>query len=349
MKIKNLKKVLQFVLFLGIGILLVWISVKDFQSEDLQVIKNCLNNLWNPKSIFFLSLCFLFELASHYVRALRSVLMIKPLGYTIKKSSSFYAVMTCYLGNLAFPRLGEVLRCSVLKRCENVPFEKSLGTVVTERIVDVFIWILLFLSAIFINTKLIYQLTIDDNGTSVSDALSDKFFAIATNYTLYILFFAILALVAVLYFTRSKWKKSPIFLKINDFLKGIWQGLISIVNIQQKGLFTLYSLLIWLFYFLSTYSSFFAFDFLQYLGPLPALSILAFSTLAFMIAQGGLGAYPLMVAGILVIYNIDYNQGFTVGMVNWVIQTLTSLIFGVMALIFISQIEKKSNSEKNEA
>ena len=60
MKIKTLKKILQFILFLGIGILLVWISIKDFQSNDIQVIKDCLNNLLNPKSIFFLSLCFLF-------------------------------------------------------------------------------------------------------------------------------------------------------------------------------------------------------------------------------------------------------------------------------------------------
>ena len=54
MKIKTLKKILQFILFLGIGILLVWISIKDFQSSDIQVIKDCLNNLLNPKSIFFL-------------------------------------------------------------------------------------------------------------------------------------------------------------------------------------------------------------------------------------------------------------------------------------------------------
>lgn len=348
MKIKTLKKILQFILFLGIGILLVWISIKDFQSNDIQVIKDCLNNLLNPKSIFFLSLCFLFEIASHYVRGLRNILMIEPLGFKVTKRTSFFAVMICYLGNLAFPRLGEVLRCSFLKRCDNIPFEKSLGTIVTERIIDIVIWLLLFLVAALTNSTLISHFSIDEKGTTVKDALSDKFFAIATNYTLYVLFFAFLALVGTIYFTRKYWKKSSLFLKIYEFMKGIWQGLISVKNMKNKTLFILYSFGIWIFYFLSVYASFFAFDFLQHLGPMPALTILAFSTLSFVIAQGGLGAYPLMVAGVLILYNIDYNQGFTVGMVNWLVQTTTSIILGIVALVYVSQIEKNSKSKSYE-
>ena len=81
---------------------------------------------------------------------------------------------------------------------------------------------------------------------------------------------------------------------------------------------------------------------------MPALTILAFSTLSFVIAQGGLGAYPLMVAGVLILYNIDYNQGFTVGMVNWLVQTTTSIILGIVALVYVSQIEKNSKSKSYE-
>lgn len=341
MNLQKIKKIAQFILFLGIGIFLVWFSIKDFQTEDIQAIKLCLQNLLNPKGVFFIFLCFFFEIASHYTRALRSIIMIEPLGYKVKKSSSFFSIMTCYLGNLAFPRLGEVLRCTYLKRCENVPFEKTLGTVVTERVVDIVLWLILFFVAIFINSSLLYKLSLDDNGTTVGTLLNEKFFSLATNYTLYILIFALVLLFVVIYILRNWWKKFSFVKKITNFIIGIWQGLISIKDIKKPALFILYSILIWIFYFLSTYASFFAFDFLNHLGPFPALSILAFSTISFLIAQGGLGAYPLMVAGILTLYQIDYNQGFTVGMTNWLIQTLASIIFGVIALVYISQIEKR--------
>jgi hypothetical protein len=117
---------------------------------------------------------------------------------------------------------------------------------------------------------------------------------------------------------------------------GLWQGLISIKDLKQPYLFIIYTVAIWLFYFLGTFLCFFAFDFLQPLGPMPAFVVLVAGSIGFMATQGGLGAYPLVVAGILVLYNVEYAQGLAAGWIGWSAQTLMILIVGLAVLILAS-------------
>ncbi|MDL2296983.1 flippase-like domain-containing protein [Bacteroidales bacterium OttesenSCG-928-E04] len=339
-----LKNILQLLLFIGLGVFFVWLSFRGIEEKDWIAIKESLAGINNPRSWIFLTFSLLSGAIAHFFRAMRSILLIDPLGYKVRASMSFYAVMVCYLGNLAFPRLGEILRCTFLQRYEKVPFQKSLGTIVAERALDVVIWLPLFLLVIIMNTSLLSDLVVDKaTGQTLGMSLENTMMSMLTNVKMYIAIAAVVIAAIVIYLTRKKWMKVPFFVKVKDVLVGIWQGLISIKDVKKPWLFILYTALIWVFYFLGTYLCFFAFDFLAHLGPAPAFSVLIFGTIGFMIAQGGIGAYPLIVAGILVLYNIDYAPALAAGWVGWSVQTAMIIIFGLASLILASLTKRKES------
>lgn len=338
------KTIIQLIIFLGLGIFFIWFSIKDLSSEDIELIKESAAKVNNPVSWLFLTLSILAGACSHFVRSLRSIQLLDTFDYKVRKSMSFYAVMVCYLANLALPRLGEVLRCSFLQRYEKVPFQKSLGTVITERAIDLICWFVMLIIAIGINTDVLSQLIIDkETGLSLGAWIEQKGLSIFGNYFLYILAGILIVLALVIYWTRNWWNKIPFFVKIKKFFVGIWQGLIAIKDVKHPFLFIFYTVLIWVFFFLGTYSCFFAFDYLAHLGPVPAFSVLIFGSIGFMIAQGGLGAYPLIVAGLLVLYGIDYNAGLAAGWIGWSAQTIMVIIFGFISLILASFVKRKQN------
>jgi uncharacterized protein (TIRG00374 family) len=346
MKKNWISKLLQLALFLGLGVFFIWISMKDLTPEDIKMLKESTKSALSPRPMLFISLSILVMGLGHYCRGLRSVMMIKPLGYTIRKSTSFYAVMVGYLANLAFPRLGEVLRCTFLQRYDKVPFQKSLGTIVTERVIDMVIWIVLLVITIAMNSSLLSELVIVKNSDGVitlGDWLSNKFSSLLHNYTLIILGFVLVIGAFILYYTRKHWMKNRFFAKIGHLIKGVWQGLISIKDLQKPYLFIFYTLCIWTAFFMGGYLMLFAFDFLSGLGALSALTILTIGTIGFMIAQGGLGAYPLIVAEIFVLYGINYTQGLAAAWIGWSAQTVMVLVLGFASLILAAFLNKNND------
>lgn len=339
---KSITKIFQLILFLGIGVFFIWLSIKDLSTEDMQIIKESAKTIMSPRPFLLMMLSIVVMALGHYFRGLRSVMLINPLGHKLRRSTSFYAVMVGYLANLAFPRLGEVLRCTFLQRYDNVPFQKSLGTIVTERVIDLFIWVLLMILAIALNTSVLSELIVDQTTNETMGLwISNKFNGMIQNYTLILIgIFALMGSV-VLYFTRHKWMKIKFFAKIGHLIKGVWQGLISIKDLKNPFLFVVYTILIWTAYFLGAYILFFAFDFLSGLGFLPALSILAFGSIGFMVAQGGLGAYPLLVAGIFVMYGVDYTQGLAAAWIGWSAQTVMILVVGFASLVLAALLNKQ--------
>jgi glycosyltransferase 2 family protein len=343
MKKNLLSKLLQLVLFLGLGVFFIWISVKDLSPNDIRMLKESTKSALTLRPMLVILLSIIVMGLGHYCRGLRSVMLIKPMGYSIRKSTSFYAVMVGYLANLAFPRLGEVLRCTFLQRYDNVPFQKSLGTIVTERVIDMLIWIILMVITIALNSSVLSKIVVDQTtGETMGLWLTHKFLSMMYNYTLIILGIVVVVIGIILYLTRYHWMKNRFFAKIGNLIKGVWQGLISIKDLKNPYLFIFYTLCIWTAYFLGAYMMFFAFDFLNGLGFLPALSVLAIGSIGFMIAQGGLGAYPLLVAEIFVLYGVNYNQGLAAAWIGWSAQTVMVLVLGLASLILAAFLNKKN-------
>jgi len=336
------KKIVQLLIFLSLGIFFVWFSVKDLSPEDVEIIKVSAKGVLNFKSLFFLFISMGCGVIAHYFRALRNILLIDPLGYQVRKSTAFYSIMTCYLANLAIPRLGEVLRCSILQRYDQVPFQKSFGTVVIDRAFDLLVFAALFILIIFLNTELLSKLMINkQEGITLGAWVNEKWVALWAMK--YLILGALIGLILILLIFKhirttrqTNRKQSKIIGKIKNIFVGLWQGLISVKDLKHPYLFIIYTTAIWVFYYLGIYMCFFAFDFLQNLGFMPAFVVMVVGSIGFMIAQGGLGAYPLIVAGILALYGVDYAQGLAAGWIGWSAQTIMILVVGFTALILAS-------------
>lgn len=339
----RLKSVIQLMIFLGIGVFFIWLSLRGMTEKEYAEIKNVILGINNPRSWFFIVLSMIIGCIAHYVRALRNITLIEPLGYTVRKSMTFFSVMICYLGNLGLPRAGEVLRCVFLQRYEKVPFQKSLGTIVAERAFDLLCWIFLLIIVIVLNTALLSQIIVNDqSGQTLGVWMQEKAYSMLHNYLMYVDIILFALVIFVIYKTRDKWGKIPFFVKIKNFFVGIWQGLISIKDVKHPWLFVLYTVLMWFLYFLGTYMCFFAFDFLIDLGPAPAFTVLILSTIAYMVAQGGLGAYPWMVAQVLLLYGVSKEAGLAAGWVGWLGQTMMIIVVGIISLIIASFMKAKT-------
>jgi len=346
------KKIIQLLIFLGLGIFFIWFSVKDLKPEDVEIIKNSATGILNPKSLLFILISIVCGVIAHYFRTLRNILLIDPLGYKVRKTTAFYSVMTCYLANLAIPRLGEVLRCTILQRYDQVPFQKSFGTVVVERVFDLLIFVLLLVLIIFLNQGLLSELIINKNtGATLGLWVTEKWTAV---WELKYFISGFIAGLIFVFFIRYRKKKrvvvqtqkeqSKIVVKIKNIIVGLWQGLISIKDLKHPYLFIIYTIAIWVFYYLGTLTCIFAFDFLQHLGLMPPFVVLVVGSIGYMAAQGGLGAYPLVVAGVLVLYGIDYAQGLAAGWIGWGAQTMMILIVGFASLILASFLKVENRA-----
>ncbi len=349
---KILPDILKVTLFLGLGILFIWLSIKDLSKEDVQMIFSSMSLVNNPRGWFFITLSAAAIVAADLVRAARAKLLLKSIHYKPRLSMMFYSVMVCYLANLALPRLGEVLRCTFLQRYENVPFQKSLGTVILERAVDLVCWLFLLIIAMLLNNGLLSQLVVDqETGTTLQEWFAQKGLSYIGNYLIYIVIAVIALIVIIIRATRNWWQKKPALVKVADFFKGIWHGFVSIKDIPKPWHFVFWTVAMWVFYFFGVYLFFHALPYLQHVGPGAAFTVLVFGTIAFIISQGGLGAYPLITAGIVMLYGISYTQGLAAGWIGWILQTAVSLILGFLSLAVTSFYKKHDAAqipEENE-
>ena len=349
---KILPDILKVTLFLGLGILFIWLSIKDLSKEDVQMIFSSMSLVNNPRGWFFITLSAAAIVAADLVRAARAKLLLKSIHYKPRLSMMFYSVMVCYLANLALPRLGEVLRCTFLQRYENVPFQKSLGTVILERAVDLVCWLFLLIIAMLLNNGLLSQLVVDqETGTTLQEWFAQKGLSYIGNYLIYIVIAVIALIVIIIRATRNWWQKKPALVKVADFFKGIWHGFVSIKDIPKPWHFVFWTIAMWVFYFFGVYLFFHALPYLQHVGPGAAFTVLVFGTIAFIISQGGLGAYPLITAGIVMLYGISYTQGLAAGWIGWILQTAVSLVLGFFSLAVTSFYKKHDAAqipEENE-
>jgi uncharacterized protein (TIRG00374 family) len=285
-------------------------------------------------------------LLSHFSRAYRWNLLLKPLGYNVKLINTFQAVMIGYFANLAFPRLGEVTRCSVLKRTDDIPVDVSLGTVITERVVDVIMsGILLGLCFIleFARLKDFFSVMITQRVES-TNFLSGKGLLIILLLSLFSM-----GLVLLSYIYRQKLMNNAFIKKIAAFLSGIFKGLLSIRKLENKWSFIFHSVFIWFIYFLVTYIIFFAMDDTSHLpvsAGLVAMVLGAFGMAA--PVQGGIGAYHIMVSGALLIYGIPQEKGIILATIMHTSQALVMIICGGLSIIALALFYNKKNDVKHE-
>lgn len=336
-KIKNIAR---FVLFLGIGVFFIWLFLHNLTPEQKKEILLS----FGDANYWIIGFAILLGIAAHYLRAIRWKMLLRPMGYNTGNRNTFFAVMIGYLANLALPRLGEVSRCTILSRYENVPFNKSFGTVVTERGIDFIVFLVLF----FVNLGLQFDKLYSYIDLKIYQPLEAKFhlsFSLAGSLTnIVIISFVVLAVLFFIF--RKRLLKINLVNKLWTIAKGFWDGMKSIIYIEKPWLFILYSIGIWGLYWLMAYVVFFSLPETSHLGPDAGLAALVFGTIGIMLVQGGIGIYPAIVAETLALYGIVATKGYALGWLIWSSQTLTIVLLGVLSFILLPIYNKKKDHEK---
>jgi len=268
---------------------------------------------------------------------------MEPLGYKPKLKNTSYALMIGYIANLAFPRLGEITRCGSLSKAENLPFNKLVGTVITERIIDVVcLLICLILTALIQYERLgnfIWQEMVSPVTAKISaSSQSLVIIVIAVSMVIIIILF-------VIWFIRES-KKPDEVSKTMKLARGLIEGIFSIGRLKRPWAFVFHSSLIWAMYFMMAYLAFFALPATSSLGWEAGMLILVVGGIAMSApVNGGFGIYHMMVGSALMLYGLDNQDGKTFATLLHTSQTLVVILFGALSFLLLFLASKKRNDD----
>lgn len=325
-------KWIKYILFLVIGLLLLFFAFKNTNLNDLIEEAKKVDLLWIWLSMFFGFLAFI-------SRGLRWVYLIENMGYNAKKINSIYAVCIGYFTNLAFPRAGELSRCTSLSESDKIPVNKLFGTIILERTID-FIILLSLISFVFL-MKL-------DTVYTFFNRIEKE---IGGNSNIGFILIAVFSIILIVFIVfKTKFKKTSTYQKIVDFLKGLSDGFKSIKGIKNKWAFWGHTIFIWFMYFIMTYVCFFAIESTKLLTLIDGLFIMVVGGLGMVLpVQGGVGAYHLLVSEALMSINLENSINNTdatlFASVVHACQTLMTLFVGSISLLMLFLSKRKAKSE----
>ena len=315
-----LKKTLQIALPLLLGLFLCWYAFAQFSAEELTLIKE----QFVKADDSFLWLSVVMGFISHLSRGLRWQYTLASMHYFPKRYNLVLAVFIGYLLNLTIPRSGEVSRALIINRYDKVPFDKSFGTILTERAIDMCI-LLLFIAVVFI-----FQFDL------VWHFLESYF---TFSYMIVLLLGLGLVFLAFLYWIYRS--TTSLAQKVRQLLSGIKEGICSIAYMKKKWQFIAHTLFIWLMYFLMFYVVFFSMEATKNLSLIQVLTAFVIGSFAIVFTNGGLGAYPLFIAKVLLLFGITETVGTALGWVIWIAQFLMIILFGGLSFLLLPIINRR--------
>lgn len=327
-KVFSFFKILLPLLFGGF---LIWYVFKDLTENE----KSELYFAFDEANYFWIWVSVIFGILSHASRAIRWKYTIQPLGKTPSFLNSFFTVMIGYVANLALPRLGEVTRPGLLAKYEGLPFNKLFGTIVAERVADLLILGLIIITTIFLELEVL------------KEKLSYFYTFGLEKYNFYsilliIIFIIILAIGGLIVLFKSQ---NSFIIKIRGLVRGVFEGVQSILKMENKGPFLLHTAFIWIMYILMFYACFYSIDETAGASLSAVLASFVMGSLSIVFVQGGLGVFPIAIMETLILYGIPKGSALALGWILWSSQTIMIIVLGVLSLLLIRLVNKNSTIE----
>jgi|TARA_B110000285_G_C15141485_1_gene631005 uncharacterized protein (TIRG00374 family) len=318
----TLKAVLKFLVPLGVGLFFIYFTVNTTSYEERELIYSYIKNA----DYRFLLLSIFFGVLSHLSRAYRWKFLLAPLGYKPRFINSILAVLIAYIANLGIPRSGELLRATTLSSYEKIPFEKTFGTIIAERLVDLIILIGFILLALSLQFELIWNV------------LKEK--QVSMTKLLYFFFGCLIPSIYVIRFL-FKQEKYPLVIKIKNFLKGLGEGILTLKTMPNKGAFIAHTLFIWTMYLAMFYVVKWTVPETASLGFSALLPAFVIGGLAISATNGGIGIYPFSVALMLAAFGVSNESGLAFGWISWTSQTLMIIVFGSLSFFVLPLVNRR--------
>lgn len=333
---KKLFSVLQYALFLSIGIFLTWWQLGKLTPSEWDQFKNSLLNA----NYMVLLPVFVLTILGHISRAVRWKILIEPMGYHPSIANTFYATMCGYFANTFLPRAGEILRCTLLGRYEKIPVTKLLGTILLERVFDLFCYFLIIIITFLIQIE------------TVNGFIREKISQLTTQRTIpFWVIIIVLLLLAALAFIIARWilkkyKEHRLIIKIQGLYIGLREGFSTILHLKKRGKFIAHTIFMWSTYLFEIYIGFYALAETSSLPLGAAFSVLSLATLAMIVSPGGLGAFPVAVQQVLLVYGLS-NISF--GWLMWGVATSIVIVVGMLCFgLLIYQNKNRKINLKNK-
>jgi uncharacterized protein (TIRG00374 family) len=331
---KKLISIVKYIIFLIVGVGLLWLV---FRKQDFNKVIIEFQNA----NYFWIFLSIIAGILSHISRALRWNLLISSIGYKTKTSTTFFAVMIGYFANMAIPRIGEITRCGIVSKSNQIPLNAVIGTVIAERIFDMLCLLILIIATIAFQFAFLKNFLIK----MVVDPLFSKF-----SFNLITIIFLILGVIILIlgiYFGLKLLikliRKRKFFFKLKRLIVGFIIGVKSIKQIKNKGLFIFHTIFIWLMYVAMLYLCFFSIKATSNLTFVDAITITVLGALGIVApVPGGIGAYHFIVTITLVeLFNIVQESAASIAIIVHESQAVMMIILGVISLAFIFFSNKK--------
>lgn len=324
---KTINKAVQIVfpLLLGAAILVWTYHGFDFR-QVWEVMDGEMNYWWMAFSLVF-------GVLGHVFRGWRWNLTLAPLGEYPKLSDSVYAVFISYAANLVLPRVGEVSRCGVLAKYDGVSFSKSLGTVVTERLIDTLCVLSITAFTLLVQSR-VFAAFFDRTGTN-----AHFFTHLFTSTNFYITLVCIAAVGVLAYFL---FRNLSVFARVKGILGDIWAGCVSLRHVHRPVLFVVYTVGIWVCYFLQFYVSMFCFDFSSGLGWMAGLVMFVVGSIAVAVpTPNGAGPWHFAVITMMMMYGVSKEEAGIFALLVHGIQTFLLILLGIYGLVALLLTNKK--------
>ena len=317
---KKLKSYIKILLPISIGIFCIFFSFRNVSFTDFTKYFYEINYLWVFVGIFLGAL-------SHISRSYRWKYLIEPLGYKLSFINSVLAVFSAYLINYTIPRAGDIARATMISKYEKIPLDKTLGTIVAERAVDV-ICILTIIA-----TGLIFEF----------NRISEKLISLIENTEISVVIIYVGVIILILFVSNRVLRKSKYYKSILNFFSGIIEGLTIIFKMEKRVPFILHSIFIWLMYILMFWATSMAFFELHEVAFYQFMISFTLAAISIMLSNGGIGIYPLAVEESLGWYGVQSTTGLAFGWVSWLSQTMMVIIFGGLSLFILPFINRKKS------
>ncbi|WP_234110342.1 lysylphosphatidylglycerol synthase transmembrane domain-containing protein [Chryseobacterium sp. R2A-55] len=332
-KNNSLRTFLTIAVSLAIAMFFMWLAVRGLEFQKIA-------GYFAKANYFWVLAASVFGVLAYWFRAVRWNLLLEPLGYRISNSNSFWTIAFGYLMNLTIPRSGELARSTALFGVEKVPVEKSFGTIILERLVDlVCMFGFLGLTLIFKYSAIVsfYNFVTEENNKTTQAGTGNRL-VIAAGMVL---------LLGILFFIfRKNVEKFAIYRKVVDFGKGIFHGLTSIFKLKQKFRFILLSIAIWMCYYLAAYLVCFALPETSEFTFADGFFIIVVGTLGMMVpASGGIGAFHFALKlGIMALFlsmGKNPEEGAEVGLsyafISHTMQLVIMIVLGMISIPFLAK------------
>ncbi|MFM2228839.1 MAG: hypothetical protein RL607_97 [Bacteroidota bacterium] len=317
----SLKNVVLLIIPLLIGCSIIIYQYQSLSNSELVNIKKSLLNA----NYFYVALSLSVAVISHWSRAYRWKFALQQLGYETKMSTNFLTVCVSYLVNLTIPRSGEVTRAALLKKYEDVPFDKAFGTIVAERIIDLALFFLFVVLGFVLQYEKLHQFFTDHNVSLRTLAYSGL----------------ALVVLAVLFFLIWIYAEWGIIKKLKQKLSGLIEGILTVIYMPKKWHYLFHSLLIWTCYLVMFYIPIFALPETKNIPFSIVIMGFIFGSLAIGFTNGGIGAFPFSISLIFGLYGISEEVSITFGYLAWTSQTLLTILLGLVGYILLPFINRK--------